>query len=190
MEEPISGRQASQSLAVREETDAERKRRERTELLRSTVSYRMVRRLSDVMDRWFIDPILGLVLPGVGDLLTSVMAVPVIYVSLCKIKSVPLTLAVVYNIMVDSLLGMLPFGVGEVIDFFNHSFRKNERLIAGFVENDPLVVREVNRKAVYSAVMIVVCGILIYLLFLLLRFLWRYLAEGGEALFRWAESLF
>ena len=74
------------------------KKEMRRKEIRRSVSYRMVEDIAKWMDKYFLDAILGFV-PSVGDSLTSLAALPSIYVSLFKVKSVPLTLAVIFNIL-------------------------------------------------------------------------------------------
>lgn len=126
-------------------------------------SYQVMKRLVQWMDTYYLDPLIGLI-PGVGDLATSVLAVPMIYISAFKVRSLPLTLAVIFNTLADILLGMLPFGVGAVLDFVNRSFRKNCRMIIRYVENDPITVNEVRRKAVWTGIAILALCVLIYLM--------------------------
>ena len=72
-------------------------------------SYRIMVKTSKYMDKYFLDPILGFILPaGIGDTISSVFAFPFIYYSLCVVKSVPLTLAVIFNILKDVLIGVIP----------------------------------------------------------------------------------
>ena len=56
------------------------------------------------------------------------------------------------NMLRDILLGLLPFYVGDLIDFFHKANKKNFRLIDGFVNDDANIVHEVNRKAVQAAI--------------------------------------
>lgn len=131
--------------------------------------YRGMQWLAEVMDKYFVDPILGLLLPsGTGDMVSALLSAPFIYFSLFVVKSVPLTLAVIVNILKDILLGMLPFFVGDVIDFFFLSYGKNLDLITGYIEGDKKVVAEVKRKAIFSVVLIILLLALIVLLFVLL----------------------
>lgn len=106
-------------------------------------------------------------LEGFGDLLTQLLTLPYIYVSAVKIRSVPLTLAVIYNALCDIAMGLIPFYIGDVIDVFNKSFVRNFKLIVGFVEGDKKVISEINRKAVRMAVLIVMLCVIIYFLVLL-----------------------
>lgn len=144
----------------------ERERQERKEAYRAELeedsSYRTVKWIATAMDTYFLDPIIGFFIPGAGDVLTSVMTVPFIYVALFKVRSIPLTLAVIYNALIDMLLGMVPFFIGDIMDAFNRSYKKSYRLIVGFVEDDQEVIKAVNRKAFYMAVMIVIFCLLIY----------------------------
>ena len=116
------------------------------------------------MDDYFLDPILGFCLPIVGDFLTTLCVIPFLWASLARIKSLPLTLACIYNTMIDLVLGLIPFYVGDILDAFNKSYKKNYRLIVGFVEDDRNVIREVNEKAVRTAIMIGIFCIIIYYL--------------------------
>lgn len=150
-----------------EETRRCKKEMRRKEIRRSA-SYRMVEDIAKWMDKYFLDAILGLV-PSLGDSLTSLAALPSIYVSLFKVKSVPLTLAVIFNILKDVLIGMIPFWIGNVLDFFNRAYLQNMRLIVGYVEDDKEIIDEVNRKAVGTAILIVIACVLIWLMVLLVQ---------------------
>ena len=50
-----------------------------------------------------LDPILGLVAPGLGDWVTTILTVPYIVTSVFKLKSLSLTLAIIYNVLMDCL---------------------------------------------------------------------------------------
>ena len=144
------------------------KKEMRRKEIRRSASYRMVEDIAKWMDKYFLDAILGLV-PSLGDSLTSLAALPSIYVSLFKVKSVPLTLAVIFNILKDVLIGMIPFCIGNVLDFFNRAYLQNVRLIVGYVEDDKEIIDEVNRKAVGTAILIVIACVLIWLMVLLVQ---------------------
>ncbi|MDD6552362.1 MAG: DUF4112 domain-containing protein [Prevotellaceae bacterium] len=132
-------------------------------------AYRSMQWLAKVMDQYFVDPILSFVLPGgTGDIVSSLLSLPFIYFSLFVVKSIPLTLAVIVNILRDILLGMLPFFVGDVIDFFFRSYGKNLNLITGYIEGDPKIIGEVHRKTALSIILILILLALIILLFILL----------------------
>ena len=66
--------------------------------------------------------------------------------------------------LTDVLLGMLPFGVGAILDFINRSFIQNCRMITRYVEKDRATINAVRRKAIWMALAIVLLCVLIYLL--------------------------
>ena len=131
------------------------------------IDNQLAERITRLMDKYYLDAVLGFLLEGFGDLLTQLLTLPYINVSAVKIRSVPLTLAVIYNALCDIAMGLIPFYIGDVIDVFNKSFVRNFKLIVGFVEGDKKVISEINRKAVRMAVLIVMLCVIIYFLVLL-----------------------
>ena len=133
---------------------------EKQKIIRNSVSYKLVHAIALWMDRRLLDPLIGLVLPGFGDALTSVLAVPYLYLSIVKLKSIPLTLAIVCNILLDVLIGIIPY-IGVVGDVFKRAFTRNAALIKGYVEGDKAIMQEIARKAVGMALLIVfLCGLI------------------------------
>lgn len=133
---------------------------EKQKIIRNSVSYKLVHAIALWMDRRLLDPLIGLVLPGFGDALTSVLAVPYLYLSIVKLKSIPLTLAIVCNILLDVLIGIIPY-IGVVGDVFKRAFTRNAALIKGYVEGDKAIMQEIDRKAVGMAFLIVIlCGLI------------------------------
>lgn len=133
---------------------------EKQEIIRNSASYKLVHAIALWMDRRLLDPLIGLVLPGFGDALTSVLAVPYLYLSIVKLKSIPLTLAIVCNILLDVLIGIIPY-IGVVGDVFKRAFTRNAALIKGYVEGDKAIMQEIDRKAVGMAFLIVIlCGLI------------------------------
>lgn len=133
---------------------------EKQEIIRNSVSYKLVHAIALWMDRRLLDPLIGLVLPGFGDALTSVLAVPYLYLSIVKLKSIPLTLAIVCNILLDVLIGIIPY-IGVVGDVFKRAFTRNVAMIKGYVEGDRAIMQEIDRKAVGMAFLIVIlCGLI------------------------------
>ena len=130
----------------------------------NSISYKVVRVLADLMDKYAFDPIIGLLLPGTGDLLSAVTALPCLYVSITKIKSWSLTLAIINNMLIDIFLGIIPW-IGEILDIFYQSNLRSYGLVRGFVEGDERVVQTVNRKARWTIVSIAIVLVLIVLMF-------------------------
>ena len=133
---------------------------EKQEIIRNSVSYKLVHAIALWMDRRLLDPLIGLVLPGFGDALTSVLAVPYLYLSIVKLKSIPLTLAIVCNILLEVRIGIIPY-IGVVGDVFKRAFTRNAAMIKGYVEGDRAIMQEIDRKAVGMAFLIVIlCGLI------------------------------
>lgn len=85
-----------------------------------------VRTLARVLDGYFVDPLLGLVLPGIGDVLGSVLGLYVVVVAVRRRVS-PLVIArMLLNLGLDAALGAVPL-LGDVFDF---AFRANRRNLA------------------------------------------------------------
>ena len=115
------------------------------------------------MDRYYVDAALGFAIPGgIGDAIAALISLVYVAFTAVKIRSFPLTLAIINNTLRDVLLGMIPFYVGDIIDVFHRSNQQNMSLIRGFVEGDEETIKTVNRKAAYSIILFVCLCILIY----------------------------
>jgi len=136
---------------------------EKRERLRQSTSFRLMEGVATYMDQYYLDPILGL-LSGVGDFISTLSVTPFIYYTIVHVRSIPLTLAVIFNALKDAAIGMIPFWIGDILDVFHKSNVQNLNLIIGYVNGEPGVKSEVNRKAIWSAIGIVVCCIVIYFL--------------------------
>ncbi len=113
--------------------------------LESSRSYQLCKSITFLMDKCYIDPLLGFVPmldSFVGLLCTGVF----VYVSLFKVRSLSLTLAVIYNFLRDTAIGLVPV-VGDVADFFCRSYVRSQRLIDGFAYGDKQVIKQVNGQA-------------------------------------------
>lgn len=157
--------QAQLERALHQEEERQRKKELRRMEIEESSAYQATQTIAKWMDKYFLDPILGFILPaGMGDTLTSIFVIPYIYVAACKVRSFPLTLAVIFNVLRDVALGLIPFCIGDIIDTFNRSHVQNARLIVGFVEDDKSIIEEVNRKAFWTGVLILIFCAIIYLL--------------------------
>ena len=144
--------------------------------------YQAMEGLTRYMDRYYLDALVG-VIPGWGDAIALITVVPFVYFSFRVIKSIPLTLAVLNNALRDVLLGMIPFFVGDIIDFFHHANTQNMQMIQGFVDGDEAVIRQVNQRAWQSAV------VLVLLLLLIALMIWL-LVSFGSYLYSLLTSIF
>ena len=137
-------------------------------------AYQTIQGLSRYMDRYYLDALIG-VIPGWGDAIALLSVVPFVYFSSRVIKSVPLTLAVLNNALRDVLMGMIPFFVGDIIDFFHRANIQNMQMIQGFVDGDEAIIKQVNQRAWQSAIVLIVLMLLIVLMIWLLISFGNYL---------------
>ena len=128
--------------------------------------------LTRYLDRFYLDAVIGLI-PGWGDAVALLCVVPFVYFSMCIIKSIPLTLAVLNNALRDVLLGMIPFFIGDVIDIFHRANMKNMAMIQGFIDGDEAIIKQVNRRALQSAI------VLLVLLLLIALMIWALISFGS-----------
>ena len=178
----------SNAFNRKEEIRRQRREKEISEL-KSSKAYKFISTITILADKYFLDALLGFV-PSVGDLVSSIFGLPFIYVTLFKVKSIPLTLAVVYNYLVDILLGSIPFFIGDAIDFFSKAHVKNLNLITRYVEGDKKTIRQVRSKALLTAFLIIILSVIIYFVFRLLigvtEWTWTLLID----MFKWLIGLF
>jgi len=139
------------------------KRELRRQRLMDNKVYQSMEGLTRYMDRYYLDALIGFI-PGWGDAIALLSAVPFVYFSARVIKSVPLTLAVLNNALRDVLMGMIPFFVGDIIDIFHRANIQNMQMVRGFVDGDEAIIRQVNQRAFQSAVVLVVLLLLIALM--------------------------
>lgn len=136
------------------------------EEIKNRKEYVVLRNVAKYMDRYYIDAAIGFV-PYVGDYFSAVALIPFAYVTLFVVKSVPLTLAVINNCLRDILVGMIPFMIGNIIDFFHKSNQQSLNMIIGYVEGDEKVVKAVKRSATLSFIVMIILLILIVLMAIL-----------------------
>jgi len=145
-------------------------------------AYQTMQSLTRYMDRYYLDALIG-VIPGWGDAIALLSAVPFVYFSARVIKSVPLTLAILNNALRDVLMGMIPFFVGDIIDIFHRANIQNMQMIQGFVDGDKAIIKQVNQRAFQSAIVLAVLLLLIALM------IWA-LISFGSYLYSLAASIF
>ena len=139
------------------------KRELRRQRLMDNKVYQSMEGLTRYMDRYYLDALIGFI-PGWGDAIALLSAVPFVYFSARVIKSMPLTLVVLNNALRDVLMGMIPFFVGDIIDIFHRANIQNMQMVRGFVDGDEAIIRQVNQRAFQSAVVLVVLLLLIALM--------------------------
>ena len=141
----------------------EQKRIETRQRLEKGKSYKWLQKISDIMDRYYLDAALGFAIPGgIGDAIAAVFSIGYVLFSAIGVRSFPLTLAIMNNTLRDVVLGMIPYYLGDIFDIFHRSNRQNMALIRGFVEGDQAIIHAVNRKAGISIVIFILLCVLLY----------------------------
>ncbi|MGF0098084.1 DUF4112 domain-containing protein [Prevotella sp. SGI.027] len=144
---------------------------ERKGQLMNSKLYQSMKYITIYLDKYHLDGIAGLVPGGTGDAVTAFFGLTHVYFAMFKLHSIPLTLAVLNNTLRDVLLGLIPFYVGNVIDFFHRSNKKNMALIDGFINDDKSIIKEVNKRALQAGVFLVFFIIAIAMMIALLIWL-------------------
>jgi len=88
-----------------------------------------VRKLAKVLDNKFLDPLLGFVLPGVGDLIGSVMGLYVVAVAVQRRMSPVIIARMLMNLALDAATGVVPI-VGDAADLVFKANTRNVALLA------------------------------------------------------------
>ena len=67
------------------------------EQIRNNRVFRTMNHLQQILDEYYLDGIIGLIPYGIGDLLTAIFGLLYIWFAFGKVKSLPLTLAILNN---------------------------------------------------------------------------------------------
>ena len=145
---------------------------QRKDKLKQSNLYLRMQKITLLLDQYHLDGAIGLIPGGIGDMVTALFSFVHVYFSLFKLRSIPLTLAILNNSLRDIFMGLIPFYVGDVIDFFHRSNKKNMQLIDGCVNHDSHIINEINRKAVYNRLvfisLLIAIGLMIWLIITLI----------------------
>jgi hypothetical protein len=79
-----------------------------------------------VLDNYLVDPLLGLLLPGVGDILGAILGLYVVAIAARRKVSPVVVMRMVMNLVLDAMIGALPL-IGDIYDF---EFKANLRNVA------------------------------------------------------------
>jgi len=110
--------------------------------------------------RFGLDGLIGLI-PGVGDIITTLMASIIIFKSAANGVSVWVLCRMLFNLWIDNLLSAIPI-MGIFIDFFYKANNRNLRLLKNYEANHKLTDRN-------SALMLI--GICLIILLSIVGFL-------------------
>jgi len=93
-----------------------------------------VQALARILDRNFVDPILGLIFPGIGDLAGSLLGLYAVSLALRRRMSPVVIARMLLNLAADALLGAIPL-FGDLFDFGFRAHERNARLLAERAEH-------------------------------------------------------
>lgn len=160
-----------QQRAIDKEVERQNEKERKRRVIETETSYVIIKSISKLMDGFYLDAILGFFIPGIGDILNAILTIPFIFVSLFKVKSITLTLAVIYNSLIDIAIGMIPI-LGDICDIFIRSYKKNYRLIVGYVEDDQEIIKQVRKDALKTIIIIGILCLIIYWLYQLIMYIY------------------
>jgi hypothetical protein len=130
------------------------------------VALERVRVVARVLDNYFLDPLIGLVVPGGGDVIGSLLGVYTVMIAVRRGVSPVVIARMIMNLGLDAVVGFIPL-VGDLGDFAFKANKKNVDLLEKSLETrggkasakDWLVV--VGAALAYIAIMaFVVWGII------------------------------
>ena len=117
--------------------------------------------LARVLEHWLVDPLIGLVAPGIGDVLGSLLGLYVVVVAARRVSPVVIA-RMLMNLTFDMVLGIIPV-VGDVADF---AFKANERNVALLLDRSSSGGRATARDwmivAAAALLLVAVIGLVIY----------------------------
>ncbi|MDB4981135.1 MAG: hypothetical protein JWM82_1887 [Myxococcales bacterium] len=107
-----------------------------------------------VLARWldgrFLDPVLGLVLPGVGDLLSSALGVYPVLLAWRRRAPKALLARMLLNLAVDALGGSIPL-IGDIWDFFFRAHTRNLALLQARADGAQIQARRSDTLVLVGA---------------------------------------
>lgn len=152
-----------------------------TQALTESASFNLVY-MAKKYDDWFLDPLVGFFIPGVGDIISSIATLPAIYVAIFRIRSIKLSIAILYVTILDLIVGAIPF-LGDFIDAFHKSNKIACRLIVGYVENDEATKKEIDKKAFWGIILLALIGFIIYAFYSLIISIYHWLVNIMPTIF-------
>jgi hypothetical protein len=87
-----------------------------------------VKKMATVLDRYMVDPIIGLVLPGAGDVIGSLLGMYTVHLAFKRKVSPVIIARMLLNLGFDGLLGIVPL-VGDLVDVGFKANVKNVELL-------------------------------------------------------------
>lgn len=85
-----------------------------------------VKKLAKVLDSYMVDPIVGLILPGAGDIIGSLFGMYTVSIAFRRKVSPVIIARMLLNLALDAILGIVPL-VGDIVDI---GFKANQKNVA------------------------------------------------------------
>lgn len=82
-----------------------------------------------------LDPVIGFIVPGAGDAITGTGSIALLFLALKERVPTVAILRMLVNILIDTVLGVVPF-VGDAFDLFFRSNRRNLEIVSKY-KGDP-----------------------------------------------------
>ena len=95
---------------------------------RSDPDIERMRRLASLLDSYFIDPVIGLLVPGGGDVVGSLLGLYSVAIALRRRMSPVIIARMLLNLGLDALLGIVPL-LGDLTDVVFKANRRNLALL-------------------------------------------------------------
>jgi hypothetical protein len=111
-------------------------------------------KLATWLDDRYLDPIVGLLLPGAGDLAMAIAGLYIVFVAIRHRMPAIVVARMLRNIAIDLVVGAIPV-LGDAFDFIWKSHRKNANLLLERHVLGPSPVRD------WAAVLVAVLALLV-----------------------------
>jgi hypothetical protein len=136
---------------------------ERSSTIRSVSDDRALE-VAEGLARWlddrYLDPLIGLVLPGVGDLLTSALGLYPVVIVWRRGAPRALIARMLLNLAVDALGGSIPI-VGDIWDFMFRANRRNLALLRVRAAGGQIRSRPTDTLVVVAAIVMLLVALAI-----------------------------
>lgn len=87
-----------------------------------------VQRFAKILDRYMVDPVVGLVLPGAGDVVGSLLGLYIVGMAVRRGVSGVVILRMLLNLVIDAGIGVIPV-LGDIADALFKANEMNLRLL-------------------------------------------------------------
>jgi len=133
-----------------------------------TADLERVRTLSRVLDHYLVDPLLGLVLPGAGDLIGSLLGLYIVAIAVRRRTSPIIIARMLLNLAIDAGIGIVPL-LGDVADLAFKANDKNVQLLLERQDTGRATARDWLAVVGALAALVAVIGLAVYAVVTVIR---------------------